>query len=545
MGDAFDRIDRLFESELDVDSSGSLAALADSLAAIRPRLLVVADHRGEVRAAWWRESDSPPDGVPTRTAVRAIVGDASRSATRCEFARDETLGERRFTVAERPGESDTEYLLGWTEGDPESEIELVLGSRIAIRCVRTGGRILELESRIRHLVNEHEILSHSRLQVVSDMLEAKEDQARQQREYVDRLESEVLARSTDLREALARAEAANEAKSAFLANVSHEFRTPMTAILGFVELIRDAVGDSEEVEESLRTIEENGQHLLRILGSILDIAAIGTEAAAPAADEFDPRALIEEVVAGFRPVAEKQRDRLTLAFGSDVPALIRSDSERLRRVLSSLLDNAIKFTEGGKVAVRVERRDEKGETRLVLEIADTGIGMVPEQLESLFEPFVQKDGSSTRRFGGAGLGLACAKELVRTLEGEIVAHSELGRGSSLTVVLPVAVVERPVEKRPISSEFAAESDLTKVIQEFVGELPRRIEEIERVLTAGDLAGLARVAAPIRDEAQAVGFPQVAAEIAELEAAGRTGSSESTGARLENLRGLVSRLTAPA
>ncbi len=242
-----------------------------------------------------------------------------------------------------------------------------------------------------------------------------------------------------LRAAKDSAEAANRAKSEFLANMSHEIRTPMTAILGFSEaLLTDEAQRPEEDRLALETILRNGQHLLAIINDILDLSKIEAGKMHFERVPCSPAQIAEEVVSLMRVRAEAKEIGLSLTYASQIPATIDSDPLRIRQILINLIGNAIKFTDRG--AVRVElalAADSAGQPRLAVRVIDTGVGIAPEQLERLFESFVQADTSTTRRFGGTGLGLVISRRMARLLGGDIQATSEVGMGSCFELWLPV------------------------------------------------------------------------------------------------------------
>ncbi len=233
------------------------------------------------------------------------------------------------------------------------------------------------------------------------------------------------------------ADAASRSKTEFLANMSHEIRTPMTAILGYVDLLADH-GDSApgapSREEAVETIRRNARHLLAIINDILDLSKI--EAGQMKVDRQRVRTvdLVQDVMRLMDDRARQKGIALKLAFEGEVPDVFTTDPTRVRQVLINLLGNAVKFTEQGAVTLTVRR--EPGERRTVeFEVADTGIGMTPEQLARLYHPFVQADSSTTRRFGGTGLGLAISRRCVDMLGGAISVRSAPGAGTTFTVRL--------------------------------------------------------------------------------------------------------------
>ena len=240
----------------------------------------------------------------------------------------------------------------------------------------------------------------------------------------------------ELGKAKERAEAANRAKSDFLANMSHDIRTPMNAILGFTDLLRRGYGkNQDDARKYLETIYSSGKHLLDLINDILDLSKVEAGALEVEQIACAPHLLIHEVVTVLGVKAREKGIALEFNAEGMVPATIHSDPTCLRRIVTNLVGNAVKFTEHGSVSVTLRLITSNGEPQIVIEVSDTGIGIAAERLESMFDPFSQADSSVTRRFGGTGLGLTISRRLARAMGGDITASSEAGQGSTFTVTV--------------------------------------------------------------------------------------------------------------
>jgi two-component system sensor histidine kinase/response regulator len=251
------------------------------------------------------------------------------------------------------------------------------------------------------------------------------------------------AQMGELRRAKEAAEAASEAKTAFLANMSHEIRTPLNGILGFTELLLDTPLTDEQ-RDYVTTVNTSGDTLLRVIGDILDFSKLEAGKLALEAFDFDVAATVEEVAALLAPRAQAKGVELATAIAADVPTALRGDPFRLRQILTNLIGNAIKFTARGEVIVRVHAPEATAEGAVIaFSVTDTGIGLTPEERGRLFQSFAQADSSTTRKYGGTGLGLVIAKQLVELMGGAIRVESEPGKGSTFTFTASFAAAVAP------------------------------------------------------------------------------------------------------
>ncbi|MGI9431024.1 MAG: ATP-binding protein, partial [Myxococcota bacterium] len=264
-------------------------------------------------------------------------------------------------------------------------------------------------------------------------------------EYAGKLER----RNAALQEARASAELANNAKSDFLANMSHEIRSPMTAILGYADLLHDEevrAGAPASRLDAIETIRRNGSHLLSIINDILDLSKFEAGKMTIERVRCSPGQIAAEVVDLMRVRADASGLRLDLRYDGSIPETIETDPTRLRQILVNLIGNAIKFTERGGISLVVRLEPEAGEAgHLAFDVVDTGIGLDQDRIAELFEPFTQGDESTARRFGGTGLGLTISRRFATMLGGDIAVESTPGRGCVFTV----AIATGPLDGVPL------------------------------------------------------------------------------------------------
>ena len=247
------------------------------------------------------------------------------------------------------------------------------------------------------------------------------------------------------------AEMANAAKSDFLSVMSHEIRTPMNGVLGMVQAMQgDPLSDLQR--ERLDVIRGSGETLLAILNDILDLSKIEAGKLELEETDFDLAQLGLDVFSAFRSDAEAKGLKFTLETAPSAHAVFRGDAIRVRQILYNLVSNAVKFTGAGSVSIYLGRSD----ADVVLSIRDTGVGMQPEQVSRLFEKFTQADSSTTRQFGGSGLGLSICKRLCEAMGGEVSVESEFGRGSHFEVKLPLSFIGEAGVAAPAAAHEAPE-----------------------------------------------------------------------------------------
>ncbi len=238
------------------------------------------------------------------------------------------------------------------------------------------------------------------------------------------------------------AESANRAKSAFLANMSHELRTPLNAIIGYSEMLEEEAEDLgyEDLAPDLKKIQGAGNHLLDLINNILDLSKIEAGRMELYLETFEVAKMIDEVKFTVAPLVDKNQNQFVIEMG-DVGTM-RADLTKVRQTLFNLLSNAAKFTENGTITLAVERRADREESEwLYFSVRDTGIGMTAQQMQEVFKEFQQADASTTRKYGGTGLGLTISRRFCQMMGGDVIVESDYGKGTTFTVVLPVAVKE--------------------------------------------------------------------------------------------------------
>jgi PAS domain S-box-containing protein len=296
-----------------------------------------------------------------------------------------------------------------------------------------AGKILsehgELTAVVTILHDRREALEKARLyaqlQVAADELERK----------IQAATADIAQQNELLRRQAIELEQASALKSQFLANMSHEFRTPLNAMLGYTSMLLQGVAGSLEppVKRQLGRIESNGRHLLTIINEILDISRIEAGRMPLQMATFRVADLVNEVKAELEPIIMRSKLSVTLDLPKDL-APISSDRQKVKQILLNLLSNALKFTHHGGVTIAAHRNAK--ERTLTLTVADTGIGIAGTDLDKIFEDFRQLDNSPTRPYGGTGLGLSICRRLAQMLDGKITVHSQVGKGSTFTLILP-------------------------------------------------------------------------------------------------------------
>jgi PAS domain S-box-containing protein len=333
----------------------------------------------------------------------------------------------------------------------------MIGAALSEQQVR--GRMREKNAQLALALKQQRSTSRE-LQAALESLEASNQQLAAQAQELEQRQVELSDLNDELEIAISRtnrfaqeAAVASASKSQFLANMSHEIRTPMTAITGFAELLNDETrccgqcgaqddcGRREAGQKYVSAILRNGQHLLALINDILDLSKIEAGRFETLAVSCRPAEIIEEVIETLSTRARERELDLSVEYPGPIPQTIITDATRLRQILVNLVGNAIKFTERGSVRVIVTLQGDETTPRLELAVHDTGIGIAPQDVPHLFEPFTQADTSATRRFGGTGLGLSISQRLAQLLGGDIAVESTVGQGSVFRVTVATGSLE--------------------------------------------------------------------------------------------------------
>ncbi len=308
-------------------------------------------------------------------------------------------------------------------------------------------RALELE-----LEAERRGVAQARSVVIERDLETA-NARRDLKELSEKVEMLITERTQVLSTARDEAVAASRAKSSFLANMSHEIRTPLTSIIGFAELLLDPKGTAHDKTDAATTIIRNGRHLLEVINDILDLSKIETRQLETERIEVALPELLSDIEALAAGRAKAKSLKFTIAHHLPLPPALSTDPVRLKQILLNFCSNAIKFSSQGEV--RIDVRHDAAREHLRFEVSDSGIGISAHQIDRLFKPFAQADVSTTRQFGGTGLGLYISKQLADLLGAEIKVNSKPGKGSCFSVSIPINRAFRPLEMLTDSRDFEA------------------------------------------------------------------------------------------
>ena len=393
-----------------------------------------------------------PDSAGEELGAPVVVGDAYT------FLPGLLVMSRLLSIEGSPAgslylESDT--------GELQARVWTMVGATILIMLGATGVAI-GLSSRLNRLVSEP--LLH--LVEVAGQVSREEDFTLRARkhgedELGDLIEAfnamleQIQKRDVALTVARDKAEEANETKSAFLANMSHELRTPLNAVIGYSEMLQEECEDigQDDLVPDLIKIHSAGKHLLGLINDVLDLSKIEAGKMTIHVEEFDTTALVRDVESTIQPMMEKNSNTLVVDVAEGIGQMTQ-DVTRVRQVLLNLLSNAAKFSSEGEVRLTVRREAGDGTDVIAFSVEDSGIGMTEEQVAKLFQPFTQADSSTTRKYGGTGLGLTISRRFCRMMGGDVKVTSVHGSGSTFTVRLPSFLDDEAAE----AAAQAAKSD---------------------------------------------------------------------------------------
>jgi signal transduction histidine kinase/CHASE3 domain sensor protein len=297
------------------------------------------------------------------------------------------------------------------------------------------------------------MIKRNELEIETEKANVELKEARDELEVLNEdLELKVSERTAELALSREAAEAANVAKSTFLANMSHELRTPMNAILGYTEMLMEEAEESGDLEPvpDLQRIHQSGMHLLALINDVLDLAKVEAGKMEALVEDFVVEDLVEEVAATSHPLLAKNNNSLRIERVGEL-GVARQDKAKIRQALLNLLSNAAKFTHDGKIVLKLERVTSGEADEIVFAVIDSGIGIAQDKLAKVFQEFGQADDSTTRDYGGTGLGLPISRRLCQLLGGDLNLTSELGVGSTFTIRVPAVLPgteERPAAEVP-------------------------------------------------------------------------------------------------
>ncbi len=357
-------------------------------------------------------------------------------------------------------------------GDPS--VRFYAGAPLVTSDGYKLGTLCAIDRVPRKISDDHILLIEDLASLVVDEIELRK---------VLRIAITTAEEQNDLREA---AEAANVAKSQFLAMMSHEIRTPLNAVIGLTDLVLSTDLDAQQ-RDHLSNVALAGGNLLGLINDILDFSKIEAGKLGIDNTNFSIEKIIHNLKSVVEPRAKENGNTLQIDVDPAVPNELHGDPLRIGQILINLVGNAVKFTKDGTVSIVLSKEShEDSQDRILFAIKDSGIGMSPDQIDQLFQPFSQADQSVTREFGGTGLGLSISRKLVKLMGGEITVTSEEGRGSTFTFHLPLVAAESETDK--VTSPLSKKNDTIKESDDDIVVLLVEDNELNQMVAIGVLEG---------------------------------------------------------